>query len=214
MSTDPYPEAKMDETGHAQHQGGRTAEWPKKIRTLTAAELDRLTIDSAGRFYWDGRLVNYEPPLGHGPEPKPGELAEQSALEIIDRAVHDIEAHRAPESIEGAELHRAVAAPIHQDIAPAVELETTRHEETEPQFAAAAVVPPFVASDRLRLSLSFWQSLGALIVVLGIAVGASGIAAYGLVAAHDWTCRIGLVKRYCPPPPPPPRQPTRPDIPA
>jgi len=27
---------------------------------VAAAELDRLTIDNSGRFYWDGKLVNYD----------------------------------------------------------------------------------------------------------------------------------------------------------
>ncbi len=67
MSTDQYPEVSDDDAGIVPPQSGRGAEWPKKIRTLTAAELDRLTIDAAGRFYWDGRLVNYEPPT----PPKP-----------------------------------------------------------------------------------------------------------------------------------------------
>src|ERR1700754_583574 len=63
-STEPYPEVSTaDESGIVPPQN-RSPEWPKKIRTLTATELDRLTIDSAGRFYWDGRLVNYEPPMG------------------------------------------------------------------------------------------------------------------------------------------------------
>ena len=55
MSTDPYPEVSVDESGIVPPQGARASEWPKKLRTLTAAELDRLTIDDSGRFYWDGR---------------------------------------------------------------------------------------------------------------------------------------------------------------
>ena len=60
MSTDPYPEVSVDESGIVPPQGARPAEWPKKLRTLTAAELDRLTIDNSGRFYWDGKLVSYD----------------------------------------------------------------------------------------------------------------------------------------------------------
>src|SRR3954463_10175408 len=60
MSTDPYPEVSGDESGIVPPQAPRTSEWPKKLRTLTAAELDRLTIDNSGRFYWDGKLVNYD----------------------------------------------------------------------------------------------------------------------------------------------------------
>ena len=60
MSTDPYPEVGVDELGIVPPQGARPSEWPKKLRTLTAAELDRLTIDNSGRFYWDGKLVDYD----------------------------------------------------------------------------------------------------------------------------------------------------------
>ena len=50
MSTDPYPEVSGDESGIVPPQSARASEWPKKLRTLTAAELDRLTIDDSGRF--------------------------------------------------------------------------------------------------------------------------------------------------------------------
>ena len=60
MSTEPYPEVTGDESAIVPPQSVRSPEWPKKIRTLTATELDRLTIDSAGRFYWDNKLVNYD----------------------------------------------------------------------------------------------------------------------------------------------------------
>ena len=63
---------------------------------LTAAELDRLTIDAAGRFYWDGRLVNYEPPV----PPKPPveekrvdnsmDALDRSAMELLDRAALEL----------------------------------------------------------------------------------------------------------------------------
>ena len=221
MSTDPYPEVSGDESGIVPHQGGRSAEWPKKIRTLTAAELDRLTIDSAGRFYWDGKLVNYEPPQGHGPEPKTADATEQSAMEIIDRAVYELDAHKVPEPIEGADLPRTVDTQVHRASAAAIDYDTARQEDFEAPPATLAVAPPPMApairgTERVRLSLSFWQSLGVLIVLLCIAIGASGVAAYGWVIAHDWSCRIGLVKQYCPPPPPTPalRQPPRTDIPA
>jgi len=221
MSTDPYPEASGDESGIVPHQSGRSAEWPKKIRTLTAAELDRLTIDSAGRFYWDGKLVNYEPPQSHEPGPKAADTADQSAMEILDRAAYELDAHKVPEPIEGADLPRTVDTHVHRSAAPAVDFDTTRHDEVELPPAAVPVAPPPMApairtTDRVRLSLSFWQSLGVLIVLLCIAIGASGVAAYGWVIAHDWSCRIGLVKQYCPPPPPTPaiRQPPSTDIPA
>jgi hypothetical protein len=56
------PEVSGDESALVPPQSGPKAEWPKKIRTLTASELDRLTIDAEGRFMWDGRVVNYDGP--------------------------------------------------------------------------------------------------------------------------------------------------------
>ena len=52
MSEEANPEVKLnvDESGIVASQTARPSEWPKKLRTLTAAELDRLTIDSSGRF--------------------------------------------------------------------------------------------------------------------------------------------------------------------
>ena len=71
---------------------GHKGEWPKKIRTLTAVELDRLTIDGDGRFYWDGKLVNYVAPQQHqGPEIKPVDL---DALSILDRAAAELSGHK------------------------------------------------------------------------------------------------------------------------
>ncbi len=105
MSTEPYPEVTGDESAIVPPPERRGPEWPKKIRTLTATELDRLTIDSAGRFYWDNKLVNYEPPDSPtSSEPKSAEATERSAMEIIDRAVHDLGDRKTPPAIEGAEL--------------------------------------------------------------------------------------------------------------
>jgi hypothetical protein len=219
MSTEPYPDVNGDESGIVPPQGGRPAEWPKKIRTLTASELDRLTIDSSGRFYWDGRLVNYEPPQPKQSEPKPSDATDRSAMEIIERAVYELDAHKSPERIEDAELPEPVAAQVQRDELRAVDFEQVRPADEAPPVPAVRepleAVRTIGFPERVPLKMSGWQSIGAIIVVLGVAVGASGVGAYGLVVAHDWGCRIGLVKTYCPPPPAPPvRQPPRPDIPA
>jgi hypothetical protein len=58
MSAAQYPEISVEESGLVPRDNGASQEWPKKIRTLTVSELDRLTIDNEGRFYWDGRLIN------------------------------------------------------------------------------------------------------------------------------------------------------------
>ena len=59
MSTEQYPEVSMDETRLVPPQNTLKPEWPKKLRNLTAQELDRLTIDNDGHFYWDGKPVSY-----------------------------------------------------------------------------------------------------------------------------------------------------------
>jgi hypothetical protein len=228
--SDPYPEVTVDESGIVPPQSGRNPDWPKKIRTLTASELDRLTIDSTGRFYWDGKLVNYEPPQqpkSSDSEDRHPEAVDRNALDILDRAAYDLGEQRTPEPIEGAELAKP------HDV-PAIEPRRARGDDpgavdldhVEPVAAAApqvavgdarlagdlAMTPMIRVPERVRVSLSSWQSLGAIIVVLGIAVGASGLAAYGLVAAHDWGCRTGLIQNYCPMGPA--ARPNRSDIPA
>jgi hypothetical protein len=214
MSTEPYPEVTGDESAIVPpQQTVRSAEWPKKIRTLTATELDRLTIDSAGRFYWDSKLVNYNPAGGTpgDSDPKSSEATERSAMDIIDRAVHDLGDHNTPEPIEGAELPRRIHSPLHRERGGAVDLDVDRHSVEVPSQYEAVAFP--AGTDRVRVALSRWQSFGAFLVVVGIIVGAAGVAAYGWVAAHDWGCRIGAITSPCPAPVVAPRPP-RTDIPA
>jgi hypothetical protein len=202
MSTEPYPEVTGDESAIVPPQSVRGPEWPKKIRTLTATELDRLTIDSAGRFYWDNKLVNYEPPdRPASSEPKSADAAERSAMEIIDRAVHELGDRKTPQPIEGAELPKPVRSPSNRDRedTQAVDLDVARQSADVAQLAELeAAISPIRGGDRIRVALSRWQSLGAVIVVLGIAVGATGVAAFGWVSAHDWACRTGVVTQFCP----------------
>jgi hypothetical protein len=207
MSTDPYPEVSVDESGIVPPQAGRAPDWPKKIRTLTAAELDRLTIDSSGRFYWDGKLVNYEPPEAREAGPKPDEGSDESAMDIADRDTYELDDHKVPEPIEGADLpHPIETHPRRREVA-AMELDVSHDEveERHPSPAEIAVARAMAGAqvirgtERMRLSMSIWQSLGAIVLVLGLLIGATGVAAYGWVVAHDWGCRIGLVKAYCPP---------------
>ena len=230
--SDPYPEATVDESGIVPPQSGRNPDWPKKIRTLTAAELDRLTIDSSGRFYWDGKLVNYEPPQpkpGDRPDDKRTDPLDPAALEILDRAAYEIGENKTPESIEGAtlarshdvstgELRRSRAADL-----SAVDLDLHRAAESasQPADESSADQAPVIAGaprvrvpELVRVKLSGWQSLGVFIAVLGIAAGTLGLAAYGFVTAHDWGCRAGLVQSYCPQAPAARPAPARPDIPA
>src|ERR1041385_1280693 len=100
MSTEPYPEVSGDESGIVPPQSARTSEWPKKLRTLTAAELDRLTIDNSGRFYWDGKLVNYDTGTKQLTDKTSSESLEHS-MDILDRATRDLTSRKTPTTIEG-----------------------------------------------------------------------------------------------------------------
>lgn len=211
MSTEQVPEVTVDESGLVPPSSPK-AEWPKKLRTLTAVELDRLTIDGAGRFYWDGRPVAYEATQASSSEVKPVDTTDRSALDILDRAALDILDRRPPEASDSSASPEPVAnsaapsdkiavVPVVADVRPA------------PPTRAVEVVER-VHADKLRLTLSGWQSLGAILALLGFLVAASGIAAQGWVAANEWGCRVGWVKATCPLPPPAPKAPARTDIPA
>jgi hypothetical protein len=205
-STEPYPEAKLDESGiepppQPQQHG---PEWPKKIRTLTATELDRLTIDGSGRFYWDGKLVNYEPPTGGQPSG-----AEQGARapELLDHDPYSFDATSSSGHVEAGETEHPDAAPIHpvanrsDRFHDLDEMRTVSHRATHHDMGAeisdSYAAPSIQIPDRIRVSMTGWQALGAIIVVLCLMIGALGLAAFGFIAVHDWGCRGGLFQSHC-----------------
>jgi hypothetical protein len=194
MSTEPYPEVSVDESGIVPPQAARPSEWPKKLRTLTAAELDRLTIDNSGRFYWDGKLVNYDTGTKQLTDKTSSESLEQS-MDLLDRATRDLAGHKSPATIEGR-----LAEPAAFDDEPGVvDLNVVRARGAA--AVADALAPPPPAShtaDHTRLRLSRGQTAGAVIVVLAIAIGAIGMATYGYVAARDWGCKTGAFQSGCP----------------
>lgn len=203
MSTEPYPEVTGDESGIVPPQNTRPPEWPKKLRTLTAAELDRLTIDNNGRFYWDGKLVNYATDA----KPQPDRTADSltRSLDILDRASYDL-GGRKMTTIEGQ-----LAEPAGSSADPGpVDLNVVRAQAVA---AAAAETAQAIRSER-NVTLSRAQTVAAVIVVLLVAIGAFGMATYGYVAAREWGCKTGTYKSGCPLPPPAPKAPERHDIPA
>ncbi len=232
-----YPEISDDESGLVPQESPRP-EWPKKIRMLSAAELDRLTIDSDGRFYWDGKLVNYDlmqqqqfqqPDAQHNHQAATIDPADRNAFELLDRSAADFHAHNRNQlepTVSAAP--QVTAEPLHTPGVRAVDLDTVTQQPSLPQVSAPAAVVPAAyptltgttmsatTAAKVRISLSAWQSIGLMLVILGFLAGMLGVAANGLVAANEWGCRLGMVKAtYCPPPPPPPpAPPARPDIPA
>ena len=201
MSTDPYPEVSGDESGIVPPQNSRTSEWPKKLRTLTAAELDRLTIDNSGRFYWDGKLVDYDT---HA-KPSADKSADSfdRSMDILDHASHELSGRR-PAPIEGAITpHDGM-----RDESSSVELDLFKLEEA---VTNAGVAPSYGTPGQRHLTLTRWQTAGAVVAVLGIVIGAFSMATYGYVAAREWGCKTGTFQNGCPAVPAPA---ARPDIPA
>ena len=188
MSEEANPEVKLnvDESGIVASQTARPSEWPKKLRTLTAAELDRLTIDSSGRFYWDGTLVNYDSGPKQIADKKPDAL--DHSMDILDRASVELGSRKLPTTIEGQ-----LAEPAGSSAEPsAVQLDVHRTQ------ALPGVATVIRSAEQTRVTLSTWQTLAAVIVVLAIAVGAAGVATYGYVAARDWGCKTGAIHDGCP----------------
>ncbi len=195
-SRDSYPEVSGDESGIVPPQTARPPEWPKRIRMLTAAELDRLTIDGSGRFYWDGKLVNYETRPAEAA--KPNAVSLEQSLDMLERAANEFSGRSTATTDETPKLART--SDLGQQTDHAAKLAEVLVGPTPPHPAE-----PF------RLKLTGLQSFALALAVIGIALGAFGMAASGLVAAHQWGCRTGMIRSACPVPPP---QPQRPDIPA
>ena len=227
--TDQYPEVGGEDAGLVPPQDAK-ADWPKKIRTLTASELDRLTIDGLGRFYWDGKLVNYDAHPSRI-ESKPVDL-DQHAMDLLDRTARELSDPHAAQSDPATAVTETQPEP---GPGAAAALTATPSDQLAPTTAVASVaavasaaaptslvevrrhevIAPAVArAETVRVKLTRWQSLGMLIVILGLVAGAIGVAASSFVAAHEWGCKVGWVQSYCPPPPPEPKPPARPDIPA
>ena len=206
MSTETDPEANLDESGIEPRQLQQPGpDWPKKIRTLTATELDRLTIDGSGRFYWDGKLVNYEPPVSAKPLAERSESS--SRLPDLDNDPYSFDDTKSSEH-QTDDTHRSDDAPIHPvahrddrfhdfDDARTVQHRTVHHHDTGAEIAEAYAAPSIQIPDRIRVSMTRWQSLGAFIVVLCLMVGALGLAAFGFIAVHDWGCRANLIHSNC-----------------
>jgi hypothetical protein len=205
-STEPYPEVTADESGNASPPANRPPDWPKKIRTLTATELDRLTIDSAGRFYWDGRLVNYEPP--ESKETKTSDPLDRTPVEA-EPGTYDHDDRKTGDTIEGTELDRPADARVHAvahrddpindlDDVRAVQHRVVHHHAMGGEFSESAGAPVVHIPDRVRITLTRWQSLGAILVVLCLLFGSLGVAALGFATAYEWGCRTGLIQTQCP----------------
>src|SRR5262245_32554483 len=105
--TDQYPEVSDEDAGIVPPQGGPKSEWPKKIRTLTANELDRLTIDGLGRFYWDGKLVNYESDPSRSDQKAVD--PDQRAMDLLDRTARELADPNATPSSSDSALSEATA---------------------------------------------------------------------------------------------------------
>jgi hypothetical protein len=239
MSTersDQYPEVSGDDAGIVPPQGAPKQEWPKKIRTLTATELDRLTIDGSGRFYWDGQLVNYE---FHQAQAQASANAQaqarsetpidldQHAMELLERTARELDPN-ATVHAPPVQADTATGAEPAVDQAPSADapaLAATTADQLAPVTSEPPIVPPAPTvevrrhdvlspsrSDATRIVLTGAQSIGVILIVASFAIAALGMAASGFVAVHDWGCKSGAIKSGCPAAPVPPAPPPRPDI--
>jgi hypothetical protein len=226
MSIDQYSRhANDDESGLVPAQTTPSADRPGQIRSLSTDDLDRLTIDSAGRFYWDGQLVNYgfakpdgqlidarelsslasphqETTTGGNPMADPAPPTKDATLDAIAEAL----AAATPVKDEPPTVVVAAptaAAPAAVTPAPSVAPAAPR----EPIAREPMSLPVPVAAGPRRFRLSFFQSLGALLSVLSLLLAGAGLAASGFAAAHEYCCRAGLVTAYCPPKPVAPARP-------
>lgn len=257
MSIDQYSRHNDDvESGLAPSQGEQPADWPKKIRSLSTDDLDRLTIDSAGRFYWDGQLVNYgfAKPDGqlidarelsslaspHKETTTTGGTAMAEPAKQTDATLDAIAEALAAATPAPAETPTVIVAPpvagptvsaspyvsaaamAPTEPAPVspspVATASAALVATTPQTVNASYISPAGPNTEIvlsmpdeprRLRLSFFQSLGALLLVLSVLLGGIGLAASGLTVALEYGCRAGLVTAYCPKPPPAPARPPR-----
>lgn len=220
--TDQYPEVSAEDTALVPPQSTAKSEWPKKIRTLTAAELDRLTIDALGRFYWDGKLVNYD---AHPSRiEKPVDL-DQHAMDLLDRTARELsDPNSVPDIVpepEPVQLETPTFAATPSDT-PAPVVASVPDAPAAPPVPAAApivevrrqevLVATPVQPETKRVRFTVLQSIGIFFAVLGLLGAAAGIALSSFVAANEWGCKVGWVKSYCPAPPPAPTPPARPDI--
>src|SRR5262245_62141401 len=153
MSTDPYPDVTGDESGIVPPQSSRTSEWPKKLRTLTAAELDRLTIDNSGRFYWAGKLADYSTESKQAAETTAAALGQ--SMNILDQASYELGSNKSLATIEG-EL-ASVDAPGHDHDPKEFDFNAVRVEAAKHEGGAAPQVVH--TSERTRLTLSLWQTI-------------------------------------------------------
>jgi len=208
MSTEPYPEVNVDESGIVPAQASRAPEWPKKIRTLTATELDRLTIDDTGRFYWDGKLVNYESRDHKSGSDKSSDSTHPST-DVSDRDPYSFDDSKSHEQGEGDEHERSDDTHSHavahrddrfadlDDVRVVPHRAVHHHGDTAAEMSDAYAAPGVQIPDRIRVSMTRWQKLGVLLVVLCFMIGALGVAAFGFIAVHDWGCRSGFIDSHC-----------------
>lgn len=188
---DPAPQPDIEGQGPAPLQPA-AEEWPKKVRTLSAAELDRLTIDGEGRFYWDGHPVNYTAPVETAPAPEPSDTA--GAMPTL----------LPPDSAD--RLQGAAAAPVSSQAVPsrdAPPLDSTTPDAPAPPSAADRLAKAswLPARDRpSTIALTRRQSLAVVLAVSALLIAAAALAVQTAATVHGWGCRTGLLTAYCPQP--------------
>ena len=64
------------------------------------------------------------------------------------------------------------------------------------EISDVVAAPVVNIPDRMSISMTRWQSFGAIIVVLCALLVSLGVAALGLATAHEWGCRTGVIDPF------------------
>lgn len=133
-----------------------------------------------------------------------------------------------PETKTAPVIEPAAEPAIEPKVEPKIEsgLETKTATKFEPEIERRAEpkIPPSIEpksapaprplfDDHFRLAFTRSQSAGIAVAIFAFAMSACGMAAYSWMTAHDWSCRSGLMTKYCPQLAPASKPLTRPEIP-
>lgn len=127
-------------------------------------------------------------------EMKPAQDLAQDTAEDLAEDIEPVETLHSIEPVKPAASFRLVAQLDPTTVSPATH--AVPAQPKDPMITPPAFRPMF--DDHFRIALTGAQSLVISVAIIALLIGAFGMAANGWVAAHDWSCRLGLVN-YCPP---------------
>lgn len=123
-------------------------EWPKKLRNLTTDELDRITVDSSGRFFWDGKPVMAQADL----------IQAANAAQAAQAAAPPVPPP--PPQLSAAETLEAIRAELEAK-APGRLPPQPGYDMPAPSFEPPAYQPPGAAPAPQAADAAYGASYGA-----------------------------------------------------